>query len=131
MKAKFRIKQIGDKFYPQIRKFLSWKNIYITTITLGCHYCSIFEEKAVLYFDTLDYAKNQFKNYLRDYVSPFKVGDHIIETCFCRENDTYYYVDRDSGLYSKSTANLCIDVQEYIDRQKSKSKITIHKFNMD
>lgn len=27
MKTKYRVKQIGDKFYPQYKKFLFWRNI--------------------------------------------------------------------------------------------------------
>ena len=27
MKTKYRVKQVGDKFYPQYKKFLFWRNI--------------------------------------------------------------------------------------------------------
>ena len=125
---KYRIKQIGDTFYPQQKKLLFWKNIKIIT----CYKHSYDDEltidnwNATLREPSLKKAIQTLNSYINNYLKPFKCCGHNIITALDIYTATYYYID-EVNRYSDSSEEICLMVAE-VERSKKESKrVTIHK----
>ena len=130
---KYRIKQIGNIFYPQKRSFFFfWKNLTVpkcrlydfpdfstysnTFITLAA--TSLFEAKTVLI------------NYDNNYLRSFLCKGTIIKTYYDPERNKYFYVDINSkdSRYSDNAEKICEIVAEYREKEKKSRKVTIHEY---
>lgn len=141
----YRVKQIGDKFYPQKKQFLFWRNISVRTCS-DDYYGRITDcsnKKEVLYFDSRQLASEQITNYKNNYLRSFLCLGHIVKTYFNKNNGNYYYVDTTTYyLYSNNSEQLCEFITTWEDDRKKKiqlerekriasRKVTIHKYVED
>ena len=141
----YRVKQIGNKFYPQKKRFLFWKNISIRTCS-DDYYGTIVKysnEKEVLCFNSCQLASEQITNYKNNYLRSFVCLGHIVKTYFSKNNKNYYYIDTTTyKLYSDNSEELCElitaweeDKKKAIKAAKQKKiadrKVTIHKYVED
>lgn len=142
---KFRIKQIGDKFYPQQKRFLFWH--YINVRTCSTNYSgsinSYDNDKQRLSFRGQHTANEQVKNYIDNYLRTFVCLGHIIKTYFNPHDHTYYYIDVSTDkLYSTNSEAICEMVSDWEERKekervlykqkkKAAKKVTIHKYVED
>ena len=141
----YRVKQIGNKYYPQKKWFLFWKNIKARTC-LEDYYGRIIDyrnEKEALCFNSCELATKQITNYKNNYLRTFLCLGHIIKTYFNKNNKRYYYFDTTTNkLYSDSAEQLCELIITWEDDKKKKAqlekekrvadkKVTIHKYVED
>lgn len=143
--TKYRIKQVGNKYYPQKKQFLFWKNIRVRTCSdeyygriVNCN-----DEKEVLCFDNCQLASEQTTNYKNNYLRTFSCLGHIVKTYFNKNNRKYYYVDIITKvLYSDNTEQLCELITRWEEKEKKEieaakqkkiadAKVTIHEYVED
>lgn len=142
----YRTKQIGDKFYPQKRLLLFWRKIRVRTCSYdkySADVTSYSNEKVPLCFESLDSANKQITNYISNYLRPFWCLGHRIKSYFCKNNDTYYYIDTTTyDIFSDNSEQLCERVMLWEERKKKElemikqkklesKKVTIHKYAED
>lgn len=142
---KYRIKQIGNKYYPQKKRFLFWKNISVRTCS-DDYYGRITDcdnDKEVLCFDSCQFASEQIANYKNNYLRSFLCLGHIVKTYFNKNNKNYYYVDTTTyKLYSDSSEQICELITSWEERKKKEMeaakqkriadrKVTIHEYVED
>lgn len=141
---KYRIKQIGNKYYPQEKKFLFWHGISIPTCREG-YYSNSFESTGIheLCYDSLAKAKLETTNYKNNYCPTFHCLKHTIETYLCTKDNKYYcVVDGDLRRLFSSSELACEFVSEFEEqkkkdlalekeRLKKANTVTIHKYVED
>ena len=99
MNPKFRIKQIGDKYFPQ-KKVLFWRYIRVRKCMIGLD--------GIMYPD--DERHRVFSNYMPDikkfiddyrnfYLHPFFVKNHLIKTYYDSRHKKFYYIDTNTKPY--------------------------------
>jgi len=143
--TKYRIKQIGNRYYPQKKRFLFWKNISVRACS-DDYYGRITNydnNKEVLCFDSYQVASEQITNYKNNYLRSFLCLGHIVKTYFNKNNRNYYYIDTTTyKLYSSSSEQLCELITSWEEnkervRKKAKQKkiadkkVTIHEYVED
>ncbi len=144
--TKYRVKQIGNEYYPQKRLLLFWRKIRVCTCSYNKYrndITSYSDEKTSLCFASLDFANKQIANYINNYLRPFWCLGHRIKSYFCTDNNTYYYIDTASyRVFSDNSEQLCEGIaylkeQEKNKREKEKQKkreskrVTIHEYVED
>jgi hypothetical protein len=143
--TKYRVKQIGDKYYPQKKRLLFWK--YIRVCTCSDDYygriTTYSDEKEVLCFDSCQLASEQITNYKNNYLRSFLCLGHIVKTYFNKDNGVYYYIDMTTKkLYSDNSEQLCEFITAWEERKEKEieaakqkkladKKVTIHKYVED
>lgn len=140
---KYRVKQIGDKFYPQKKLLLFWRGIRVRTCSYNRYSSDITSysnDKTPLRFTSLDFANKQITNYINNYLRSFWCLGHRIKSYFCTNNDTYYYIDTTTdAVFSDNSEQVCERVMcweelESARRKKEKQekqesrKVTIHEY---
>lgn len=132
---KYRIKQIGDMYYPQ-RKFLGiWWNISVETCTI--RYGEIHPEKVInLCFGHLKRANAAIINFRDNYLGSFKCRGHKIATFYDDGSEQYIYVDvNNKRIYDTNSEKLCERIAEMEDerikKKKHDKKIVLHEFTED
>lgn len=111
---KYRIKQIGYKYYPQKKYFLFWRNIKI-------YECSCIESdnsitlygKYIHKSNNLEHVKKFIKDYKDLYLHPFFVKWHLVKTFYDWHNEKFYYVDTTTGFFSDCSETLCEKIMLY------------------
>ena len=145
MKTKYRVKQIGDKYYPQKKWFLFWKNIKVRTCSDDYYgrITNVYNNKDVLCFNTCESAVEQITNYKNNHLHTFSCLGHIVKTYFNKNNKAYFYVDVTTNkLYSNNSERLCELITEWEDGRKkamqlerekriADRKVTIHEYVED
>ena len=137
MKTEYRIKQIGDWFYPQRRILGFWRNIYVRICSIS--YSNMFTKKdrGAYRFRNLENANNFIISYKNNYMRPFVCRKHLIKCFYDEANDKFVYVDvftldTRRVRYNYSSADLCLEIANFEDDRMSKkkhdNKITIHEF---
>lgn len=141
----YRVKQIGNKFYPQKKRLLFWKNISVRTCSEDYYgrVTNYDNDKEVLCFNSCQLATEQITNYKNNYLRTFLCLGHIVKTYFNKNNRQYYYLDvTTEKLYSDSSERLCelITMWEE-DKEKARKaakqkkiadrKVTIHEYVED
>jgi hypothetical protein len=143
--TKYRVKQIGDNFYPQRKQFLFWRNISVRTCS-DDYYGRITNcnnKKEVLCFNNFKLASEQITNHKNNYLRSFLCLGHIVRTYFNKNNRNYYYVDTTTyKLYSNNSEQLCELITTWEDDRKKRiqlerekriasRKVTIHEYVED
>ena len=141
MKTEYRIKQIGNKFYPQKKSFLFWKNIRVYMCTTRYGDITVYgRSKKVLCLNLIDDAKRALRRYKNNYLGSFVVKGHLVKTFYNEYNNDFVYIDMltvDQGntKYSNSSGDLCAWIGDYEYQLKRKreieTKVTIHEFRED
>lgn len=141
----YRVKQIGDKFYPQKKQFLFWKNIKVRTCS-DDYYGRITKydnKKQVLCLNNCQLATEQITNHKNNYLRTFLCLGHVVKTYFNKNNGKYYYLDvTTEKLYSDNSEQLCELITTWEDDRKKKirlekeqriadRKVTIHEYVED
>lgn len=135
MKTKYRIKQVGNLFYPQ-KKVLFWTNIYVP----GCDYHGnrlvINKNPILLVFNSLSDAERELKNYIDNYLHSFVVKGHVVCSYYDPDYDHYYYrSEKVTNIVSDSSEQVVEQIGQYeYKRKKEKeraNKVTIHEFRQD
>lgn len=141
----YRVKQIGDKFYPQKKQFLFWKNISVRTCS-DDYYGRITNcnnKKEVLCLNSCQLASEQITNYKNNYLRSFLCLGHAVKTYFNKNNGTYYYVDVTTyKLYSNNSEQICELITSWEENRKkaieaarqkkiADRKVTIHEYAED
>lgn len=145
MKTKYRIKQVGNNYYPQKKQFLFWKNIRVCTCSDDYYGRAINtnDNQYVLCFNNYEYAVKQITNYKNNYLRNFLCLGHVVKTYFNKNNAVYYYVDittrRLSSTNSEQLCELIVTWEE--DKKKvteaekrrkiAERKVTIHEYVED
>lgn len=141
----YRVKQIGDKFYPQKKQFLFWKNISVCTCSEDYYgrITNICDDKEVLYSTTYESAVKQITNYKNNYLRKFLCLGHVVKTYLNKKSNIYYYIDSTTKkLYCYNSEQLCElimdweeDKRKAIEAAKQKEiadrKVIIHKYVED
>ena len=141
----YRVKQIGDKYYPQKKRFLFWKNISVRTCSDDYYgrITNYSNEKEILCFNSCKLATEQITNYKNNYLRTFLCLGHIVKTYFNKNNRRYYYLDvTTEKLYSDSSEQLCERITMWEeDKEKARKaakqkkiadrKVTIHEYVED
>ena len=139
---KYRVKQIGNKYYPQKKQFLFWKNIKVR-ICFDDYYgkfvnCS--NKKETLCFDNCQLANEQITNYKNNCLRSFLCLGHIVKTYFNMANKKYYYFDVITyKLYSDNSEQICELITSWEENRKKKIEaakqkriadrtVTIHEY---
>lgn len=140
--TKYRVKQVGDKYYPQKKRFLFWKNISVRTCS-DDYYGRITNcdnNKEVLCFNSYQLASEQITNYKNNYLRSFLCLGHIVKTYFNKNNKNYYYVDTTTyKLFSDSSEQICEFITAWEEHNKrarkeakqkkiADRKVTIHEY---
>lgn len=131
MKNKYRIKQVGNTYYPQKKVLFFWKYLDIPK----CYICK-YEHEIILYDNTiirlsgnsLESAINKINEYDTNYLKPFVCCNFLIATYIDEESDVYYYAASDT-LFSDSSEQLCEKISEYKRKQKESKNVTIHEYS--
>lgn len=137
---KYRIKQIGDWFFPQHRILGFWRNIRVRVCTI--HYSdSITKKDTGSYrFKYLKDANNFIINYKNNYIRPFMCRGHLVKCFYDDGSNKFVYIDMFSletrePRYSYSSGDLCIKIANFeddcINKRKHDNKVTIHEFTED
>lgn len=141
----YRVKQIGNKFYPQKKQFLFWKNISVSTCS-DDYYGRIVNcsnKKEVLCFDNCQLASAQITNYKNNYLRSFLCLGHIVKTYFNKNSRKYYYIDTGTHkLYSDNSEQLCELITTWEENKEraikdakqkriAERKVTIHEYVED
>ena len=143
--TKYRIKQIGYKYYPQKKRFLFWKNIRVRTCSYDYYgrITDTSDDKEVLCFSTYESAVKEITNYKNNYLRSFLCLGHIVKTYFNKQNDVYYYIDITARkLYSNNSEQLCEFITAWEERKEEEikaakqkkladKKVTIHEYVED
>lgn len=139
----YRVKQIGDKFYPQKRLLLFWRKIRVRICSYNNYRADITSysnEKESLCFTSLDSANKQITNYINNCLRPFWCLGHRVKSYFCANNYTYYYLDTTTyQVFSDNSEQVCERIMSWEERennirkkQKQKKreskKVTIHEY---
>lgn len=114
MKTKYRVKQIGDKFYPQYKKFLFWRNITFPDAILNNY--DLEPVRNCLYFYTGMWHIKDNVRYTSSLSDAERLIDKFIE---CKDFKYCYKGHKIIKIYNHSTQLLYID----------KSIVTRDKFN--
>lgn len=136
MKIKYRIKQIGEKFYPQYRILGIWLNINVPTCITKFGSLYIDKHYLTLCFDSLSSAKIGIDQYENNYILTFKCRGHKVKTFYNKTNNQYVYVDMATVnertlRYNNISERLCEEIAEYEDKLTLAKKITIHELRED
>lgn len=142
---KYRVKQIGNNFYPQKKRFLFWTNISVRTCS-DDYYGRITNynnNKEVLCFNSCQLATEQITNYKNNYLRSFLCLGHVVKTYFNKNNKNYYYIDTTTyKLYSNNSEQICELITSWEENKKkaietarqkkiANKKVTIHKYVED
>lgn len=136
---KYRIKQIGDWFFPQRQVLGFWRNICVRICTI--HYDTFTKkDPGSCRFKYLKDANNFIINYKNNYMRPFSCRGHLVKSFYNDENNKFVYVDMLSletrrPRYNYSSGDLCVEIANFeddrISKKKHDSKVTIHEFTED
>lgn len=129
---KYRVKQIGNIFYPQKKVLLFWKDIKIHSCERNRHSLTLHTGTRVLCSASLEGAVNDINNYKNNYLRPFVCCGHVIKTFLDRSYNTYIYVDTSDSfdIYSSSAEEVCerisVEIEEEKKRKRNAKKVIIH-----
>lgn len=136
---KYRIKQIGDWFFPQRRILGFWKNIRVRVCSI--RYDSITKKDPGSYRSKYLKDANSFIiNYKNNYTRPFMCRGHLVKCFYDDESNKFVYVDMLSletrrPRYNYSSGDLCVEIANFeddrISKKKHDNKVTIHEFTED
>ena len=128
---KYRIKQVGNKYYPQYKKILFWRYINVRTCVSNSYGTIInyYNEKERIYCTSYEKANKQITNYINNYLRPFWCLGHLVKTYFNKGNSVYYYVDvvKENKLYSDNAEQICELITLWEDDRKNQCKIEKQK----
>ena len=140
MKTKYRVKQVGKKYYPQVKKLFFWWDIEVPMCKIK--YGDIYpdEIKTTLAYLSLESAVSAIKQYDYNYLGSFRCRGHKVKTFYLEQENQYIYVDMSTidghnPVYSYSSENICELISEKEDerikKEKADKKVTIHEFTED
>jgi hypothetical protein len=135
MKIKYRVKQIGDMFYPQIRVFLFWIDISVDCCYYSYGDIRLYENPETLCCNSLEEATKALSCYIHNYLPSFTCKGYKVRTYLDRNKREYLYVaeNKKAMLWDNCSEKLCekIAEKEYERKVKEKhnKKVTIHEFN--
>ena len=131
MKNKYRIKQIGNMYYPQKKVLFFWKYIDILKcyIYKSEHKISLCDNTIIrLSGNSLESAINKINEYDTNYLKPFVCCNLLIATYIDEASGVYYYAASET-LFSDSSEQLCEKISEYKRKQKESKKVIIHEYS--
>lgn len=146
MAHRYRIRQVGNEYYPQERLGIAWFDIYIRTCSINRfkdRVDTIGNKLSCIYAENLDDCQRFLSDYDDNYLDSFIYKGHHIETMYDVALRKFVYVDlRNPSLYSESSADIYLKIEAYEDAQnKAKAKkkkekkaakqVTIHEYRKD
>lgn len=127
---KYRIKQIGDRYYCQER-ILFWKDILVKKCSTdyNCERIRLHNSNYLAVFNTLDDAKTFINKYKAFYLYSFGVKGHLIKTYYETSDAIFYYSDviEDLQLFSDNLEQLCEKILLYEDKVRESKMVKIYK----
>ena len=128
MQTKYRIKQVGNTYYPQKKVLFFWKYLKVLRCVKSnySNLLNLYANLVILSANNLEEAIFKTNYYDNNYLRPFMCCGCRIQTYLDIDSGKYYYAVTDK-LFSDSSEQLCEKISEYKRNQGESKKITIHK----
>lgn len=136
IKPKYRIKQIGNKYYPQYKKFLYWKYINIGRCSKNLYSDKIINVDNDLFTvvcDDLKSALNFISVYKDNYLPEFKFKGFLIRSYFCEYEYKFYYIEVNQHEFSSDCSEQIFEqIMLYLEKKKESERLAkqvkIHEY---
>lgn len=139
IKTKYRVKQIGNKFYPQYKKFLYWKYIKVRRCfkdSYSDRITNVDNDLFTVVCYNLKLALNFISVYKNNYLPKFKFKGFLIRSYFCEKEYKFYYIEVNQHKFSSDCSEQIFEqILLYLDEKKENERLAnqvkIHAYAED